>query len=198
MLETFLTENPWAALAVWAAIYLSDYYLTIYSAHLYQAHVKQYFEIEGSYELTPQFQEDIDKGRKLSPRFLVALVISVIVMALVWFVTVRLFYYPQAFAFLFGGLFLREAMVHLRHFDNILRFRAMRDRGGIEGHIRQARWLTYQISAIQILTFSGFYLLLFLLTRSFLFLGGAFATFATGIQHRGFAKQHRQQKQTAA
>jgi hypothetical protein len=71
----------------------------------------------------------------------------------------------------------------------------MRDRGGIEGHTRQARWLTYQISAIQILAFSGFYLLLFALTESFLFLGGAFATFATGIQHRGFAQKLWQEKQ---
>jgi hypothetical protein len=53
------------------ALYVSDYLLTIASVRLYQAPDKVVFE--GSYEITPLFQNDVNALRRISPRLLLAL-----------------------------------------------------------------------------------------------------------------------------
>jgi len=194
VLEILLVEHLVIGIALWVAIYISDYYLTIYGAAIYRAHIKEFLELEGSYELTPQFQDDIDKLRKLSPQFIHALSISTLALILVWYAAVwvsRLWYFniDWVYIFFFGALFMREVMVHMRHFDILFRYRLIRERGGLEGHLMQKRWLTYEISYRQILTYSGLFLVFFLFTGSFLFAGGSLSTLITGLQHRTLAKK---------
>jgi hypothetical protein len=42
LLEDLVVNHVWLAIALWAVIYTSDYYLTIGAARLYQAGVKEH------------------------------------------------------------------------------------------------------------------------------------------------------------
>lgn len=81
--ELFL-QNFWLRLAVWSALYVSDYSMTIKCARLYQESVRDKIVFEGSYELTPYFQSDIDALRRVSLKFILALLWTSILLFLVW------------------------------------------------------------------------------------------------------------------
>ncbi len=123
MLESILIHNVWLAIIVWGIIYISDYYLTLYAAHLYQTHLKKFVVFEGSFELTPIFQKDVDSLRRISPRFIILLVLSFILIFLIWFLAVKFLNIPQLFYLAFGSLFLREAAIHMRHIRNLNKYR---------------------------------------------------------------------------
>src|SRR5690242_9638751 len=110
-----LLDNPWLGLALWLGSYIADYYLTLYSARLYRAGGKEHFAFEGSLELTPYYQRDIDSLRRVSLRFILALLISALLMEIVWYLANIVVGLPLLFEFLVGGLVLREAAVILRH-----------------------------------------------------------------------------------
>src|SRR5215831_17875565 len=78
--ETFL-ETWWLGPLVWVVLYVSDYSLTIASARLYRAQDK--IVLEGSYEITPMFQADVDALRRVSPRFVIILIVSTVYLCLV-------------------------------------------------------------------------------------------------------------------
>ena len=198
MLDTFLAQNIWPPIIVWSLMYISDYYLTIYGARLYQSHAKKYFVFEGSYELTPYFQEDINALRRLSPRFIVSLMVTWVMLFLVWLLGVWFLQVPQIFSLVIGSLILVEAVVHIRHIRNIFLFRLTRqDDGGLTGKIEYARWVTLRLSSVEMVSFAVLFLLIFFVTGSWFFLGGALRTFAEGVKHIRLARKARSNSQTA-
>lgn len=188
MLDDLLVRNVWLSLIIWGITYVSDYYLTLYSARLYTTNLKEHIAFGGSYELTPQFQKDVGALRLLSPRFVLGLLLSVIVIFLIWFLAVVFIDVPQLFAFAIGGAIFRELAVHARHVRNIVLFRAA-GAGGITGRIEYARWLTLRLSAAELLTLGGLFFAAFLATGSYLVLGGAVFTLATGLQHWSWSRK---------
>jgi hypothetical protein len=177
---------------MWGIIYISDYYLTIYAAYLYQTHLKKYIIFEGSFELTPYFQKDVNALRRVSPRFLALWFLSLVLLWLLWFLTVRLLGVPWVFSLVFGSLFLREVAIHLRHFRNLALSLLTRAGGGLNGRIEYSRWLILRLSATGLLSFAGFFLLTSLALGSWSFLGGAISCFYTGLQHWFMSGKHRQ------
>lgn len=178
-----LFYNLWFILIIWAIVYSSDYYLTVYSAHLYHTHLKNYIIFEGSFELTPYFQQDIDALRRVSPNFIRALVLSLILIGWIWFLTLKLFNVPGVYAFALGGLLLREAVVHLRHSRNLSLSLLSRAGGGLSGKVDYARPLILRVSALELLSFAGLFLVIFLAWSSWFFLGGAVFCLFSGVQH---------------
>ena len=197
MLEELLVGRVWLARLIWAAIYISDYYLTIYAARLYQTGAKEHFVFEGSVELTPYFQEDVDKLRRFSPRFFLALALSSLALLVIWLAAVRLSDVPAMFSFAIGGMFLLEAAVHMRHIRNIALFQRARVAQGLKGTIEYTRWLTLKLSAIEILSFSGLFFLLFLVSGSWFFAGGTATCLATGLRHWIWGKRASRTSQQA-
>jgi hypothetical protein len=112
-----LIESPWAPCLIWAALYVSDYYSTIAGARLYQTQHKIFYE--GSYEITPIFQADVNALRRVSPRFLFILVAST---AYLWWMRSLISPSDAAFGFYvmcLGSLFLLEVAVHVRHLVSV-------------------------------------------------------------------------------
>jgi len=166
-------NHLWPSLAVWAVIYASDYFFTIACARLYRATAKDQIIFEGSFELNPNFQKDVDGLRRLSPRFLLALLASTTFLALLWWVTgidptLRGFY-----IFGLGILFLTELALQTRHLRNFFLFRTAFGPDGIRGRIEYPRRVMLQLSSFEFLGFAGLYLVLFLLTWNWFVLGGA-------------------------
>lgn len=190
MIEQLLRNNPWFATIAWAITFISDYYLTIYGARLYQAGIKDYITYEGSYELTPAFQHDIDSFKLFSSRFVRQLILSLMVIWAFWWVSVQLMKWSSLFAFFTGGLILREFAIHMRHIRNIATFRyAKKTVNGFRGRIEFSRQFIYRLSAIELFSFAVLYLLMFAIKETPVFLGGVLACALTGQQHWAMSKK---------
>ncbi len=192
-----LRENLWLGLVLWILLYSSDYFLTILGARLYLSGVNERIVYEGSYELTPYYQRDIDALRLLSPRFLRALLVSLASLSLVWWLT-RQSDTPELYSLLLGAMVMLEIAVHKRHFQNIFMFRAITKPGAAKGRIEFSRSLTLRQSAVELFVMAAVFLLLAGLTRSWFVLGGALTCSSTAAKHLQLARAAPQAQSVAA
>ena len=186
-MEYFLGINPIPGVILWIILYISDYYLTIYSARGFReiGHVK----FEGSFELTPQYQKDIDELNPVSKRHIILLVLYSILIAFLWWLTKQFYFFPGTYLFYLGMFLLIEVAVHMRHLRNISMIREIRKNGGVEGEINYRRWFSYRISASEFYRYSALFFIIAILAYSPFFLGGSLMCFATGIKHARLAKK---------
>jgi hypothetical protein len=181
-----LIESPWAPCLIWAALYVSDYYSTIAGARLYQTQHKIFYE--GSYEITPIFQADVNALRRVSPRFLFILVAST---AYLWWMRSLISPSDAAFGFYvmcLGSLFLLEVAVHVRHLRNWYQFSRVVPL--LEGRLEYPRGVLLRASAFDLLLSAVLYLILFGVTRHPFVLGGALACAVLSINHYRLASRH--------
>jgi hypothetical protein len=178
-------QNCWAGATVWAALFVSDYALTITCAKLYQKGVREKIVLEGSYEITPYFQRDIDSLRLVSPRFLFVLVLYFGALVLLWGLTGET---RELYSLVLGAMILVQFAIHTRHVHNFFLFRAATGEA-VRGRIEYSRKLTLRISSLDLFTFSALYILLFACTRSWFILGGAVGCLSVSFKHWRLARQ---------
>jgi hypothetical protein len=186
-MEYWLATNPWPGVILWILLYVSDYYLTIYSARGFRE--IGHFHFEGSFELTPQYQEDIDALKPVSRLHIILLILYSLLIVFIWWFTKKLLFFPWTYLLYLGMFLLMEVAVHLRHLRNISLIREIRKNGGVEGDIRYRKWFSYRISASEFYLYSGLFLIFAVLIYSPFFLGGAIMCFATGFKHSRLAKK---------
>jgi len=184
---SILFSSIWPCLAIWVLLYISDYALTIRCARLYRGGVNEKLVLEGSYEITPFFQKDIDSLRRISPRFVAMLFVSSGLLVTVWFLSSQSA--PELYIFASGSLILLELTVHTRHLRNLSMFRAMSKSDCVKGRIEYSRSLILRMSSGELFVFSGMYLVLFAFTQSWFVLGGAATCLSTAIKHRRLARK---------
>jgi len=186
-MEFWLATSPIPGVILWILLYSSDYFLTIYSARGF--HEIGHFQFEGSFELTPQFQKDIDALKPVSKRHIIVLLLYSLLIAFIWWFTKRLLFFPWTYLLYLGMFLLLEVAVHLRHLRNVSLIREIRKGGGVEGQIAYRKWFSYKISASEFYLYSALFLIIAVLTYSPLFLGGALMCFGTGFKHNRLAKK---------
>lgn len=186
-MQYWLTTSPWPGLTLWVILYVSDYYLTIYSARGFRE--IGHFQFEGSMELTPQFQKDVDQLRPISKRHVVWLFLSSLILLLVWWITRQSIFLEWTYPLYMGMFILLEMAVHFRHLRNIAIIREVRRNGGVEGQITYKQWFSYRNSASELYITGTFFLLAAVLTYSLFFLGGAIACYGTGFRHGRLARK---------
>jgi len=187
--EDFLVNTPWPGLLLWSALYASDYWFTLTCARMYRRGASDHIVIEGSFEITPFYQRDIDTLRAWSPRFLTMLSLSTLFLWTVWGWSARDF--DRGFYLMvLGSLLLIEFVVHIRHLRNWFLFRAILLRGGIRGRIEYSRRVALALSALEIFAFAGLFAVTFLFTGSPFVLGGALSCAVLAIQHLRLARKH--------
>ncbi len=189
MIDAFIV-SPWPGILCWAALFISDMLLTVTCARMYGAGVREYLVFEGSYELTPYHQADIDALRRFSPRFLFALVAACALLAYLWRLSVGNSFAPMVYETAIGALILIQLTVHVRHIRNYFLFRAVLAGEGVAGRIQYARPTMLVHSAVELFTFAGLYIVLCILTASWFVFGGAIACAIVGVKHRQLARQH--------
>lgn len=162
----------WVGATAWAVLYCSDYYLTIAGARLYAQQDK--IKFEGSYELNPLFEKEIDALRHISPRFVAMLILSTLALLFVGLTLeadMRGFY-----VFMLGALLLIQLTVHVRHLRNRLLFRHAVRPDAMTGRLEYRRGVVLRASAFEILEFAVLYAFIYAFTPAGPFvLGGAFA-----------------------
>jgi hypothetical protein len=187
MIDLF-TNTPIFALVLWCALYISDYYLTIYAARMYQGGAKERIAFAGSYELTPYYQNDVNALRMWSPRFLAMLAFTCAIIVFLWFVSVSFFHVAELYWFALGILILREGAIHIRHVRNIALFRLIQNDGAVQGQIAYARWVTLKSSAMEMFAFTGLFAMLAALLGSWFMFGGTLGCLTIGLRHLQYAR----------
>jgi hypothetical protein len=186
-MEYWLSTSPWPGVVLWIILYISDYYLTVYSARGFReiGHV----QFEGSFELTPQYQKDINALKPVSKLHITLLILYSLLIVFIWWLTKQLLFFPWTYLLYLGMFLLMEVAVHLRHLRNVSLIREVRKHGGIEGQISYRKWFTYRVSASEFYTFSILFLIIALLEYSPFFLGGAIMCWGTGFKHSRLARK---------
>lgn len=185
-MENWLTSNPIPGIVLWAILYISDYYLTLRAAKGFEK--IGHFHYEGSYELTPQYQQDIDSRTPISKKHLTSLVFYTVLILLLWWIFAKLLNLQLVYSFYLGMLLLLETSVHMRHFRNLYLIRVVQKDGGVEGEIKYLKRFSYKISAFDLYLFSALYLITAVITFSLFFLGGAVMCAGMGFRHSRYAK----------
>src|SRR5215208_3873475 len=94
-MEYWLATSPWPGVLLLINIYVSDYYLTIYSARGFRE--IGHFQFEDSFELTPQFQKDINALKPVSKLHMILLVLYSLLIVFLWWFTKRLLFFPWTY-----------------------------------------------------------------------------------------------------
>jgi hypothetical protein len=175
-------------MVIWAALYISDYTFTVVCARLYQR--QQTVALEGSYELTPYFQRDIDALQKVSPRFIFALLLSLFALAFLWKLH-QTSPAPELWQLVLGAYIGVQLAVHVKHVRNLFMFRAIRAAKLVHGRVEYSRSLLVHLASVEWFAFCAVYLVLFAFTRSWFILGGAIACFFSGVKQRRSAARLR-------
>ncbi|MFX1485142.1 MAG: hypothetical protein ACFFCP_18330, partial [Promethearchaeota archaeon] len=156
--------------------------MTILFAKRHKKYLHIHVSYEGSLELNPDFQNDIDELRLVSPQFIKRLFILLIFLCLLWWLSIVTFDLPQFFSVIVGAFLLQEAVVHLRHIRNLSMYPIAKS-GGLKGKIEYTRWSMLNLSAVELFSFGVLFLLLAALLKSWFFVGGGFGSLFTGIRH---------------
>ena len=197
MLPIWFLSSPLPGMLTWAAVYLLDYARTLTGARLYQGAGRAVLEFEGSYELTPQFQDDVNKLRPVSRRFILALILSEGLLLMFWGLSVRVLGLWQAYEGVLGVMLMLEAAIHLRHTRNIQLFRFLqRHPAAVEGHVRYRRALILWNSVWDLVGMGVLLTLLALLLGSWFLGGGAVGVLALALRH--FIMQRKSARNLAA
>jgi hypothetical protein len=192
-LAGFFRDHLWPGLATWVVLYIADYYLTIVGARLHRQGVHEKIVFEGSYELTPYFQKDIDSLRIISPRFIAAMVWLSLLLSAVWWLSRQLLWFNGAKMYLLalGMMILLQLTIHMRHWRNIFLFRSILRNSGVQGRIAYPKALTLRMSSFEVASFAILYFVLFLFTGSWFVLGGVLSCVALSVKNlrlaRGYA-----------
>ena len=169
--------SPLPGILLWAALYVSDFLFTMLCARMYKDGAANQVHFEGSYEITPYYQKEVDALRLVSPRFLVALAATCALQLALFF-------------FALGAMVLIESTVHIRHLRNFFLFRAILANDGITGRIEYARPVMLRMSAVELFSFSAAYGVIYLMTGSWFVLGGVVSCLLVAINHRQLAQKH--------
>lgn len=188
-MQSWLTASPWPGIILWIVLYTSDYYLTIYSARGFRE--IGHFRFEGSFELTPRYQQDVDNLRPVSRLHVVLLLAYGLLILAIWWITSLSVYLEWSYPLYLGMFILLEVAVHLRHLRNVALIREIRRNGGVEGEITYKRWFSYRISALELHIYATLFLLVAILTYDLFFLGGAIMCYGTGFKHSRLSKKAR-------
>ena len=194
-MQYWLTSSPWYGVLLWMILYASDYYLTIYSARGFRE--IGHYQFEGSFELTPQYQKDIDQLRPISGLHIILLFAYSLLILLVWWITRLNPLLEWTYPLYLGMFLLLEVAVHLRHLRNIALIREIQKNGGVDGQITYRKWFSYRNSANELYITATLFLLVALLTYSLFFLGGAIICYATGFKHSRMAAKTKRIAQAA-
>jgi hypothetical protein len=103
-------------------------------------------------------------------------------LGIAWYLTRVLWDYPGVYAGVIGFFVLTQMPVMLRHAQNLVLFRFVSLRGGVEGRTNIERWLEQKMSGVIFWFFAVAYVLLWLLLGDPFFIGGAIGTALAGAR----------------
>jgi hypothetical protein len=147
-------------------------------------------KFEGSFELTPFFQGDVDALRRVSPRFVAMLFISSAWIATVWWLTNDVPETRSLYPFALGAIVLVEMTVHVGHLRNWFVF-THGTAWGMEGRLEYRRRYVLLASVSELFAFAALYGVLWAVTGSPFVPGGGVACATLSLRHYLLARKHK-------
>lgn len=184
-----LYVSPWPGMFLWAALFVSDMNLTITCARMYRNGVREHMVFEGSFELTPLYQGDVDAQRRFSPRFLAVLALMCVLLGLLWTVTVGAGIVPIVYEAMLGMVLLLQLTIHVRHLRNYFLFRSILAGGAVSGRLEYARPVILANSATELFCFAVLYAIVAIVTANLFVAGGALACALVGAKHTQWSRE---------
>ena len=175
---TYFVDNFWLGPLLWSILYISDYSFTIACAKMYRQ--QSIIVFEGSFELNPIFQKDIDSLKIVSSRFLLILVIGIGILLFIWFLNSTISDW-NLYLFALGSFIFGELVIHKRHLQNWFLYRYAIGSNGIQGHIEYSRKIILRRSALEMFLFTILLFIVFALTFQWFFLGGTCGCLSNAI-----------------
>ena len=180
-------HSPWPGIIAWALIYISDFVFTMTCARLYRRSIGSKIVFEGSFELNPIFQRDVDSLRLFSPKFIAMLLATSTVLTLYWYATVATM--PEFYVFVLGAMLGSELAIHIRHLTNLYLFGSRSTADQVRGRIEYARPLILRMSSVQVLGFAILFAIVFGFTGSLFVAGSATSCFFLALKHWVLARR---------
>jgi hypothetical protein len=166
----------WAPLAIAAVVaaFFADYLLTHAGARASQR-VRDRWSVEGSYELNPTWERQIDSGRLFGVRVFIVPVLLAALLALARLIAWPWseFTDPAFFGFAAGSIALLQAPILLVHGANLQTFTDLAVPSAAEGGVRYSRWFAYRSTAGHLARFGVLWIVLWVPSQQAFFLGGA-------------------------
>jgi hypothetical protein len=187
MIRDLLLGTPWPGILVWSALYVSDWRLTMTCARLYRNRVADTITLEGSYEITPFYQQEVDGLHGWSWKGSVVLAVAGITLWLLWGTSNGS--WPPVYEIALGSLVSIQLVVHIRHLRNLYLFRSI-GRPGFAGRLRYPRDVLLLASSYEILSFAVMFAVIFAVTGSWFVLGGIISCLIVSAQHWTLARRH--------
>lgn len=184
-MESWLIGSPYPGMVLWFILYTSDYYMTLVTARGYKE--MGIFVHEKSFELTPQYQKDIDGQARFSKLHITYLLGYTIIIFVLWHLGNRVVELPFLYSFLIGALLLLEVVAHMRHLRNWYQLYIYRREGGLSGQVTFAERFSYLNSAFDFYVHAVLFGLYGMLTFSPFFFGGALICIVNGVRHGRYA-----------
>lgn len=172
MLIDFLLDNPLVALVSWLALYSLDWFLSIRAV----ARTQRGIVPEHSVELNPYLQRAAASGKFWSPRFLLGLLLSGVILAQVLFANSTHSYILAARGFkeaTLGGFGVMIVLVNLRHLENSILCSLQSTPGLLQGELRVSQAYALFEAAVESALQSLVCGLLFVGTGRLFFVGGS-------------------------
>ena len=191
MLLNLFLNNVWLAIGLWAILYVMDYIFTLSTARIYKEGASKHFMFPGGIELNPYFKEDIANLRRFSFRFFLMLFFVGGLLLIAHSVDL-----PEVFALAWGMFVWIQIANHFRHIRNLMVFHYARTSTGVSGQMRYEPWLSLRLSALDMFSFAGLFLILFLFWGSFFVLGGAIGCLLFALTHLIDSKKSRLSSQS--
>ena len=168
---------------LWGGLVLLDFYLTARAQREYVRNAREILIYEAGYQLEDPSQIDPDPRPLFTLRSILSLVSSTIALLVTWLIVVKIWDYPEVYSFLLGGLFLSIMAVDIRHIQNIYLYQNTGTPTGIKGKLEYPGWIGYRSSAVEMLTFSGLFLIIAIIMSSWFLAGGSFGCAVIGARH---------------
>ena len=173
----------WAPLVAVLAVvtFILDWSLTHIGAAA-SHRVRDRYAVEGSYELNPTWEADIDAGRRFTWRMVgVAVLLAALLLAMRYLIELEELD-PAVFAVAAGAVLLIQAPTIMVHATNLQMFRDLADPTAVTGSITFSRWLLVRQAASYLIRFAVLWLLLWVPSQQAFFLGGVLSCSMFGVR----------------
>jgi len=183
VIDRVLYDWGYVVAVVAGLTFAADWLLTHAGAKA-AALVKDRLAFEGSYELNPTWQAQIDAGQRFSWRA-VGVGIALVFLGGLGRLLVESAEIDEAFfAAGVGAIMLLQTPILMQHAANLQTFRSLRRPGAVEGALRQSRRFTYEQASWTFVRYAVLWLLLWVPSQQAFFLGGAAACVGIAIRFR--------------
>jgi hypothetical protein len=191
----------WApvAIALVVGCFFAEYTLTHVGARASEL-VRDRWRVEGSYEMNPVWERQIDSRRWFGPRVLLVPLALAGILSLLRLLAgvVDLYADPAYFALGVGTMLLIQAPILMLHAANLQTFLLLADPTAAAGGIVYRRWFVYRQGIVYLAGFAVLWLLLWVPSQQAFFLGGVLSCGVFAGRLAQLAKAARMAPPTAA